>query len=208
MAEYNEKAPKVEVKNLMPTAFTISGLAPTSSTFRLTPDQLKRETLAIAKTFLSDFTDCTLDHSNNGMLVAYLWLPQDSKHLTEQVGADSGTIIKKPIFRYSNEIREFMDKFCRKDNKRTFNEDRPSGGIPKVALEVDLMRFMEILFDTNGYQYSKVSNSRATRTSLMLRANFTKDGNKFGTFSYLTVEKSLQNNFVKTEPTPRKSYKL
>lgn len=206
--ESNNNVSKKAAMDLMPTAYSVNGLSPVSSKFRLTPDQLKKEILTIAKTFIPDFTDCTLAHSRSGMLVAYLWLPQNSNHLADQIGNDNSVVITKPIFRFSNDIKEFMDKFCRKENKRTFNEDRPSGGVPKVALEVEIIKFMYILFDTNGYQFSKVSGSKATRTDIKLEANFNSDGNKMGAFAYLTVEKFLPNNFVRKEPVPRKSYNV
>ncbi len=194
-------------KNILPTAYNIAGLAPTASIFRLTSDQIKREVLAIARTFIPEFTDCTLEFNNKtGMVYTYLWLPNNSSHLRDTSTMDGNSAIKKPIFRYSNEIKEFMGKFCRKDNQRTFNDEN---GMGKAAVEVEIIRFMQIIFDNDGSQYTKQFGGRKIRTDISLTANFRKgDNNRFGAFTFLQIEKKVQSELTQLEPKPKKSYSI
>jgi len=194
-------------RNILPTAFNIAGLAPTASVFRLTSDQIKREVLAVARTFIGEFTDCTLEFNNKtGAVYTYLWLPNNSTHLRDTSTMDGNSAIKKPIFRYSNDIKEFMAKFCRKDNQRTFNDEN---GMGKAAIEVEIIRFMQIIFDNDGSQYNKQFGGRKMRTDISLTANFRKgDNNKFGAFTFLQIEKKVQSELTQLEPKPKKSYSI
>ncbi len=195
------------VKNILPTAYNIAGLAPTGSVFKLNQDQLKKEILTVAKTFIPEFTDCTLEFNNkNGIIYAYVWLLSDSKHLRDSSPMEGNSAIRKPIYRFSKEIKEFMGKFCRKGNERTFSDDRGPG---KVAIEVEIIRFMQIIFDTDGSQYSKTFSARRMRTEIALTANFRKGSNgRMGAFTFLQIEKRLQSEVSQMEPKPKRSYNI
>lgn len=195
-----------EEAHMMITSFNSGGFAPVASTFQLTPNQLKAEILAIAQSFISDFTDCTIDtNRNTGTVYAYVWIANNSEHVRDNSTMDANSAIKKPIPRYSKEFKEFMDKFCRGD-KRTYPDDR---GLGKLALDVDILRFINIIFDRYGNEYSKKYGGRPQKTEVGITAHFGKSENgKFGNLRYISIQKSTYNSNRSTEPRPKKSLGL
>lgn len=195
------------MKYIIPTAYNNAGFSPITSIFRLTMDQVRKEILSVAKGFINEFTDCTIEvNHRNGMLFAYLWLPNNSKHLRDESTMGGNSVIKKPIFRYSPEFKEFMGKFCHQRNQRTFNAEN---GLGKVAIEVEIIKFMHIIFDRDGYQYAKAYNTKPVRTDLSLTASFHKSNNKgYGDFKFLQIEKRVKSEVASMELRPKKSYSL
>lgn len=190
------------------TAFNSAGFAPVSSTYKLTEDQIKKEVLAVAKRYISDFKTATLEFNyKNGAVISFVWLNSNSEHLRDSSTMSEKSAIRKPITRYSKELKEFMDKFCLKDNRRIFPDERGSG---VVGIVVDLRKIFRILFDDEGFQYSKENgNPTRTKSFIKLTANYHKGDNyRFGRFKYLEIEKSLASALAQGEPKATRSYKV
>lgn len=195
------------LKKMAPPVYSISGYMPTTGTWKLTPEQIKSIVARIAKGFLSDISDVTLDvNHKNGRVAALVWIPSDSKHLRDTTTLSEISAIRKPIVRYSSELKEFMDKFCANDCKRTVNEE---SGLPVVGIEVLLERFLRIEFDENGEQFAREFGTGKFKTKLTLFAHFVKgDNSEFGKLRYIQVEKSIKSDFDRFEPKPKKSFNV
>jgi len=192
---------------LAPPSYSVSGYLPTSATWKLTPEQVKSIIMRIAKSFISDVKEVTLEvNHKNGNVSALVWIPNDSKHLRDNTTMSDISAIKRPIIRYSAEIREFMDKFCADDKKRTLNEE---SGLPIVGIEVLIERFLKIEFDESGEQFAREFGGNKIRTKLSLYARFSKGENSdFGKLRYIQVEKHIKSDLDKFEPKPKKSYNV
>jgi hypothetical protein len=114
--------------------------------------------------------------------------------------------IKMPITRYSQALKEFMDRFCYSENKRTINEE---GGMRLAGIQIDMARVIRIIFDENGNKFSKDYNYPKIYTTIKMTANFEKgmDGHSFGKLRYIEISKSTKSAIEEVEPRPKKSFK-
>lgn len=190
-----------------PTTFNLSSFTPTASVFKLTKDVLRSELLKQAKSYISDFSNLTLEINNKtGAIFAFVWLPNDSPHIRDNSTITEGTVIKKPIYRYSKEMKEFMDKFCESNDKRTFSDENNS---PLVGIKIRIDVMLRIIFDESGYECQKrYGTQNKIRSRISLTAHFKKgtDSN-FGDLKYIEVVKKLSSDVVQMDPRPKKSFK-
>lgn len=189
------------------TAYNTAGFAPVASTFKLTEPQIKTQVLNVAQGFISEIKMVTLDVNNkNGTVCAAVWLPKDSSHLRDTSTMNDNSAIKKPIMRYSKELKEFMDKFCFNDQKRTFSDE---GGLPLVCIFVQLDRFFKIIFDDNGNEFRRKFGATGNlNTKLDLSAHFGPMGSdgRYGKFQYIRVKKYSTSDLNQLEPRARRSF--
>ena len=191
---------------IAPTAYSISGYAPTESSWKLTLDQICQIIKRQTKAYIPDVSDVTIDiNHKSGSIYAYVWLPKNSKFICNKELEGNDSAISKTMTKFSPEIKEYMDKFCLKENKRIFQEEK---NLPLAGILVQIERFMKIEFDENGFEYGKLFGEKyKKRATISLTCNFTKgDDNRFGKFSYLQVDKSLKGIGDVSAPKPRRSY--
>lgn len=194
--------------NSAPTTFNLATFTPTASTFKLTEEVLKKELFACAKTYISDFTTLTLEvNRKTGAITAYVWLSKNSSHLQDNATNSERSAIRKPIIRYSKEIKEFMDKFCDSDKRRTFIDEN-SNELVGIEIRIDLM--LRVIFDESGAAYQEKYGTRNRfRTKIELTAFFKKsDESNFGKLNYVKVEKKLASDVLQHDPKPRKSHRI
>ena len=188
------------------TSYSISGYPPVSSTWKLTPDQICSIIKNITKSYLNDVTDVTLDiNHKTGAVYAYVWIPKNSHHVCDNELSGGQSAIHRTMIKYSPQLKEFMEKFCAKDRRRIFNEER---NLPVCGIEVLIEAFMKIEFDETGYEYGKqFGEMNKKKTQIILTSNFTKeDSGKFGKLMYIEVKKTLKTAYNSMLPRPKKSY--
>ena len=188
------------------TAYSISGYPPVGSQWKLTHDQICSIIKNHTKAWLDDVRDVTLDiNHKNGALYAYVWIPNDSKHITDTSLSSGNSAINRTMTKYSSQMKEYMEKFCAKDRRRIFKEER---NLPVCGLEVMIDKFMKIEFDESGYEYGQqFGEANKKKTTIFLTCNYSKDDDgHFGKLLYLQVDKSLKSAYNSMAPRPKKSY--
>jgi hypothetical protein len=187
--------------------YNAAGFLPSKVTFNVTLSQLKPIVLKSVQEFVDEIQNVTfITNSKSGEIATFVWLPSDSKHLRDTSTLKDNSAIKLPITRYSSELKEFMERFCHPENKRTINEE---GGMRLAGIQIDLARVMRIIFDEQGTKFSKDFNYPKVYTNIRLTANFDKgsDGHNFGKLRYIEITKSTKSAIEEAEPKPKKSFK-
>lgn len=188
------------------TSYSVSGYPPVSSTWKLTEDQIRSIIKKHTKAWLDDVSDVTLDiNHKTGMIYAYVWIPKNSKHITDNELNTGNSAINRTMLKYSNQMKEFMEKFCAKDRRRVFSEER---NLPLAGVEVMIEAFMKIEFDENGFEYGRqFGEMNKKKTQLALQCNYAKDDDgRFGKLLYVRVDKSVKSSFNNLSPKPKKSF--
>lgn len=189
------------------TAFSVSGYAPSESTWCFTPEQVIDIVTTYTKAYLEDLSDVDLDiNYKTGEIAAFVWIPDNSRHICNNELKNSRSAINRKLYKHSKEINEFMDKFCLPSDKRIYKEET---GLPKVGIRVQIDRFMRLELDDSGNEYAKAFGDRYRRnTRIMLQGIFSKgDDGRFGKLNYIKVTKSLKSSFgVSRKPRPKRSY--
>lgn len=187
-------------------SYSQSGYAPCKAEWELTPEQIIDIVKKQSKAFIDDIDTVTLDINNrNGFIAAFVWLPKNSRHICNNDLKSSNSAISRSMTRYSEDIKEFMSKFCYQNEKRVISADE---GVPLVGIRVAIERFMRIEFDESGSQYAqKYGTKNQRKAELTLTSIFDKgDDGRFGKLQYIVVSKKLKNRFSGYKPRPKKSF--
>lgn len=197
---------QAQLAKIAAVGYTVSGLAPTASKWDLTEGQVCDVIKELTKGYLDDVETVTLDwNKRNGAVYAYVWLPKDSKHLRDRELQQGNSAINKALNRYSPKMKEFMDKFCLKDRRRTIPE---TSGMPLAGIEVDIGKFLQLQFDEHGTAYGKLVGDQFRRNTIVrLKPMYTKgrDG-QYDKLSYIQVTKSLKTRGAGGRPQPKRSF--
>ena len=199
---------QAQLAKIASVGYSLSGFPPTKSEWELTENQICEIIKTHTKAYLEDVQDVTIEHDRrNGALYAFIWIPSESKHVCDHVLQNGNSAVSKTMKRYSPKLKEYMDKFCQKDRRRTVSEN---GNLPLVGVEVMIERFLQIGFDEAGNGFGKlVGDAFRRRTQIRLKPIYDTRGNggQFDKLRFVRVSKSLKNRNAYTgKPTPRKSF--
>lgn len=186
--------------------YSLHGYQAVGTEWDLTIDQIKEIITRISKGYIDDLQTVTVevDH-RRGALYAYVWIPKDSKNITDNSLKRGNSSVSRSMMQLSDSIKEFMDKFCLKENRRLL----PANDNSLKGIEVAIERFMKVEFDENGFEYAKqIGQEYKRKTRLLLVPHFVDgDGDqRFGKLQYLEVSKRVNTNFDARNPKPRKSF--
>lgn len=188
-------------------AYNLQGWTPGTCIFRLTKEDFEKGVLAIAKTYIDQFTDCTYEPGQNGHQALLLWLPSDSNHLINKKSTE-GTILRRALREYSPQFKEFTKKFCKdapgsppiRDSRYRYGElftlNRYSNADQnKTAVVVNPKIFIDILFDVNGVAYQKEFNkNRPVYTNVEVEMIYDKsEGRKYPKLTHLKITKFVKS---------------
>lgn len=193
------------------TTFNVGGFAPSASVFRLVPEQLKSQLLTCARTFIKDAKTVTLEVDyKHGSVGAFVWLPENSPNIQDVSTMSENSAVRKAIHRYSQALKEFMDRFSPEDSKRPFKDEN---GMKLVGIPVMIEKMLYIIFDKNGNQFRNTYGTQnEIRTKIRLSATFSKsddnDHRAYGKLRYVEVYKGLDNDVIQREPRAQKSQKF
>lgn len=153
-------------------SFNIPGWLPSSSTFNVSMEHLTQEIARIARDFIPDFTECTVELNRQTRdedfdrreLHYFLWLPANSSHLVDKGSVGGNSILRKGLQEQSRQLKDFMRRFANPDNNRNRNADYRYGKIHRmdpaspmnrneVGLVIDPIAFIDLIFDTSGTAY-------------------------------------------------------
>lgn len=187
-------------------SYAVHGYQAVSSEWDLTVDQIKEIILKITKGYIDDVQTATveIDH-RRGALYAYVWIPKDSKNITDNSLKSGNSSVNRSMTQFSKNIKEFMDKFCLKENKRLL----PANDNSLKGIEVAIERFMRVEFDENGFEYGKLIGQNYKRKAKLTLVPHFVDGDgdqRFGKLQYLEVSKRVNTSAAARDPKPRKSF--
>lgn len=190
--------------NYTSICFNKAKFSPTSATWEMSPDQIKKEVLGIIKAEISDFEKVTvLANSNDGSIRLYGWLSNQSGHLRDK-SMQGGIIGKKAILRYSEEFKKFMNRFGRGD-MRTYPDENNSG---LVGVVLDTYKIMQSLFDSMGDGAAREFNVPKQKAVIELECHFAP-GNEYKFGRFLRLDVCKRRNVRNTaEPVPKKSFNV
>lgn len=182
--------------------FNTAGFAARTATFRLTPEQIKKEFLKFCQGKISDFRNVTLVTDNrNGTLTIYAWIPNSSSHMRDN--SMQGTILSgKAVYRLSNEIKDFANRFCM--NAQTYPDEGKSG---LVGFVLNPSRVLNCIFDSNGEIAAKELGVPKQNAQMNYVPTFGRGTDyKFGPLKYIEVSKTVGAKDL-TEPRPTRAFR-
>lgn len=187
--------------SMQTTSYNMAGIAPVESVFKMDADDLKKAIMTICKAYVDDIESVTFLTDGSGKVTTFAWISKDSKHLRDRSITNGDSIIGRPITRYSTEIKEFMNIFCPEKMKKAICE---ADAQPLRGIILDLDKFIQIIFDADGSELAKISNSqRRVRCNIGCKWGYHRaNGNPFYGVSYLTVRKGIQSPYMRKEPRP------
>ena len=169
---------------LSATSYTVTGLSPNESKFYLTEAQISKILMNTASTFLKEIEECNfVINKRTGDMTGFVWIKENSPDINDSDLRKNDSALNRNVRKYSQGLKEFMDKFCRKNEKRPVDAtDSRFVGIP-----VNLQVVLDLEFDVRGIQYgNKFGDKYRRRTNLNYNAIF--EGDKF---TCLEVTKKL-----------------
>lgn len=151
----NEKKENIEgLKKLSSIAYSLSGWLPSSVSWELTKEQYTGIILKFAKQFLGEeVRGVQIDPDRkNGMYIirTYILLSKNSPHLFSNELNNPEYAVKKKVRKLSNELNEFMKRFCTQDMDQVIYDDSFN------AIEIDAMRIIKLEMDEQGIEYGKI----------------------------------------------------
>lgn len=198
---------KEQLIRMAATSHNLWGLPPSASEWTLTESQLRDIIKMQATAYLDDITDITMEgNPRSGMIDTYVWIPSNSHHVVDNSLKSNGSIIAKPMRVYSKEMKEFMDKYCFKNEKRLFNDENRSA---KSGVRINLETVLKIFFDERGQNYEKVLGTRDRRNKkVTFRSILRENDNRRGYLDVigLHVRKAYVSRDNGDRPVAKKSY--
>lgn len=192
---------KNDIMRIAAPAVTMTGRMPSDVTWRFTPLDVKKDILMVIAPVFGDLTvddvGLFLDESGN-RCGAMVKIPKDSGHITDKTSKD--LLVRNPIFSYSKELKELMEKYCPKNAQKLIQD------VDKryFDIAIDLEKVYKVVLDTNGeYAKKQCGNEHAYKTELSVVT--LRDRNDPKRLKMIEVTKSGKSVFKK-EPRPTKSY--
>lgn len=192
--------------NIGMVSYNVSGRAPSGSYWLYTEDMVKDVIKTQTKKWLPDVKFVELDVNNKtGAVSAYVWIPKNSPSVCNNELNAANSAYIRPMLKFSKQMKEFMEKFCFKEDRRVVSEEK---GMDIYGIKVNIAAFMKIEFDENGVEYGKIFGEKYKKQSrITLTCNFAKGENgRFGRLNYIKIEKDVKSRFSNRIPKPRKSY--
>ena len=187
MGQNNPNPNKRDQSPVSAIAVTMTGRAPSAVVWQYTEADICEDVKNLLKPLVSDITDVTIEPYEKDKIMAYAWLSSNSDHVVDK--SAKNMVINRPIHAYSKELKELMDKYCPKDQKRPVASDYGK----LIGIPIDLFAVFRVLMDIDGkYAQDQVGNS--VKSNLQLNATFRKsDDEKRGKLMYLEVIKTTKH---------------
>lgn len=192
---------KNDIMRIAAPSITMTGRMPSDLTWRFTPLDVKKDILMVVESVIEDVTvddiGLFLDESGN-RVGAMVKIPKDSRHITDKTARD--LLVRNPIFTYSKELKEMMEKYCPKNAQKLI----PDADKRYFDIAIDLEKVYTVVLDKNGeYAKQKCGTENAYKTQLSIAV--LRDRNDPKRIKMIEVIKSGKSVFKK-EPRPTKSY--
>lgn len=186
---------------------SVSKYAPSSATFTLTEDQIRKGLLQMAKDEIPEFISATIEFNpNNGAVMGYVWLNGDSDNLQDKtLTRNANAAVKVNIPRYTQIMQDFIKKFAPDNCKRVVADEVKGSNL--VAVPIDLEKYFRVEFDCQGLEFKQKFGYNPATTRLTVRPMCSpgREG-KYGKLQYLEVTCALKKVVDRSNPRPVRSF--
>lgn len=187
---------------------SISNYTPSSATFTLTEDQIRKGLLSMAKEEIPEFVNATIEFNpNNGTVMGYVWLDKNSDNLQDKtLTRANNAAFKVNIPRYSQVITNFIKKFAPEGCQRVVADEVKGSNL--CAVPIDLEKYFKVEFDAQGIEFKNKFGYNPSSTTLSVRpmCSQNKQDGKYGKLQYLEVTCTLKKVVDRTNPRPVRSF--
>lgn len=169
-----------------PVCFNLLGYQPDSARFTVTPKDVEDFTKEICKDFFGTGSNgihsLELDSDRSTGVNMFIWFRWDSPHIVDTTLLnDEKAAINKPVPRLSKEAKQFMELYCREENRRLYGEGDGRGERTFKCMKVDVFKLFCAMFDSRGRWYDAVyenTNSRPIRSTIIVNAVWDPKSNR------------------------------
>ena len=194
-----------------PVCFNLLGCEPDRTRFIITVDDLEKFTKDICKDFFGSGSDgvysVELDSDRATGVNMFIWFRWDSAHIVDtSLLNDDKAAINKTVPRLSKEAKQFMELYCREENRRIYGEGDGRGERTFKCMKVDVFKLFCAIFDTRGRWYEAVygNNGRPPRSVIIVNAVWDQKTNRVTRFE---VEKRNRSFGNRTPQKPISAFK-
>lgn len=186
-------------------AFNVMGIEPTSVQFIVSTNEVENFVKGICNdTFgQNEINSVEIDSmlrgkgdSAHGQVELFVWFRADSRHLVDKTLVDdSNAIIHDYIPRYSDQLKQFMKRYCREENQRVYSEGDGRGRRMYQCLKLDLGRIFGEMFDRHGkwYNYVYSENGEARRRESIINVQAVWDENSRKVKRFIVIKTSARD---------------
>ena len=193
--------------------FNLLGLDSDSARFTMTSDDLVRFTKDICNDFFgkNGVHDVEFDSDRRTGVNMFVWFKWDSPHIVDtSLLNDDKAAVNKPVPRLSKEVKQFMELYCREENRRLYGEgDNRYGYQSFKCLKLDVFKLFCAIFDSRGRWYNAVyegntRNGNPPRSVIIVNAMWEPDSNRINKF---VIEKRNRGRNSRTPIKPTSAFK-
>lgn len=191
---------------MMETSYNMGGNIPSSSVWNLSENDIKAIILKTGKIYIPEFKMATLEINDTESISAYLWLPINSKHISDSSLVNNSEVAIKgmcTILHKSDVLNDFTNRFCPKGKNRPIPEDAKEPTM--FAIAVSVQRIFEVYYDKSGIAFQKEFGYKPPECRITARLIF-QGRNDRQKFKYLEVTKAYARVADKSDPVPRKPF--
>lgn len=208
------------LKKIGATGYTLNGYRPIMSEWQIDKKTVIDIIYNTTKAWIEDVDSVSLGlkfakNPKTGerfdMLVGYVWIPSNSRHLVDNSLKNSNSLVKQSIYEISPKLKEYLAKFSKDKNQKPFGAETRSGrkNAKVKGVEICPNRFLQVEFDERGYEYGKLFGEEfkeECNIQIIIPSEFRKSRDP----KYIIVQKSLRTRSAKTkeELVPSKSYNI
>lgn len=182
-------------KYIYNASFNVAGRRPVSSKWLFSEQDLNKEVTELSKSRISEVEFVSLISDKSGGVDTIVWFNEFGKHFRNNSTAN--TALGKGFTQYSKELLEFIAKFGDGGNQKPSVKNclvSPGDGDnrPLRGVRIDLLKYMQIILDSNNEEYSKLFGGPKRKTcNINLSWHFKPYKNiKYDTIEFLEVEKT------------------
>lgn len=183
-------------KYVYSTSFNVAGRRPVKSTWLFSVEDLIKEVTDLSKSRISEVDCVSLIPDKTGGVYTIVWFNANGKHFKNN--ATANTALGRGFTQYSKELLDFIAKFGdapkgkNASPKNCLVSPEEGDSRPLRGVKIDLLKYMQIILDSNNEEYSKLFGGNARKTCrITLRWRFKSYKNiEYDTIEFLEAEKS------------------
>lgn len=170
--------------------FNLLGCDSELARFYVTPEDVEKFAKDICKDFFgtgnNGIHSVELDSDPRTGVNLFIWFRWDSPHVADtSLLNDDNAAINKPVPRLSKELKQFMELYCREENRRLYGEGDGRGERTFKCIKVDVYKLFYSMFDGNGRFYDEVygnNGDRTPRSVILVQAVWDRNTNRVSMF--------------------------
>lgn len=148
-------------------AFNVLNIEPCAALYRISPDTVVSFMKSICDDFFGKNGYYMVDIDYNmraGTVDMWVWFRWNSPHLVDNsLVDDENSMINRPIPAISADVKEFMNLYCRNEDRHIFEEGDGRGDRQYKGIKVDMFRVFCAMFDQKGSWYNTIHNSDSNK---------------------------------------------